>query len=189
MSRSGGKISRDTSYSTYANEEPSWAKDYFEAVEKYSVKSHKEDSALFDQINQILGNSKSKYSSVEEAVLDMQKRTGLYDLLQKKAADESPSMFDQFPDLKDFIKDKVEAFPGSAVSAIADSILQEPKYKNAIPAGQQVPREIEEYINKIKSEVLNQNNDDRTNGKIDLDIDNNTLKNNNPLSSLNPTSF
>ena len=189
MSRGGPKIvSRDTSFSTYATEEPSWAKDYSEAVEKYSVKSRREDSALFDQINQILGNSKSKYSSVEEAVLDMQKRTGLYDLLHKQAAEE-PEMFKQFPDLKDFIKDKLDVYPGSAVSAIGDLILQEPKYKNAIPAGEFIPSDVEEYINHLKGEMAPKDENERADGKMDLDVDNHTLKSNNPLNGLNPTTF
>lgn len=188
MSRGRGKISRDTSFSTYSNDEPSWAKDYFDAVEKYSVKSRTEDASIFDQINQILGNSKSKYSSVEEAVLDMQKRTGLYDLLQKKASEET-SLFEQFPDLKDFIKDKIEVFPGSAVNAIADLILQEPKYKNAIPAGEHIPSDVEEYINKLKSEFDHDSEDDRVDGKLDLEVDNNTLKSNNPLNILSPGGF
>ncbi len=188
MSRSGGKISRDRSFSTYANEDPSWAQDYFEAVQKYSVKSRREDSAVFDEINQILGNAKSKYSSVEEAVIDMQKRTGLFEVLQKQAAEEVPEMFKQFPDLKDFIKDKMDVFPGSAVNAIADLILQEPKYKNAIPAGEHLPRDVEEYINKLKGE-MSPVDDDRADGKVDLDIDNNTVRDNNPLNILSPNAF
>lgn len=188
MSRSGGKISRDRSFSTYSNEDPSWAKDYYDTVQKYSVKSRKEDSAIFDEINQILGNAKSKYSSVEEAVLDMQKRTGLYEVLQKQAADETPEMFKKFPDLKDFIQDKLDVFPGSAVSAIADLILQEPKYKNAIPAGEHLPADVEEYINKLKGE-MSPNEDRAADGKVDLNIDNNTVRDNNPLNILNPVAF
>ena len=188
MSRAGGKISRDSSFSTYSNEDPSWAEDYFNAVEKYSVKSKKEDAFIFDEINQILGNAKSKYSSVEEAVLDMQKRTGLFEVLQKQAAEETPEMFKQFPDLKDFIKDKMDTFPGSAVSAISDLVLQEPKYKNAVPAGEHLPADVEEYINKLKGEQAPQE-EDKSDGKVDLDIDNNTVKDNNPLNSLNPVSF
>lgn len=188
MSRNRGTISRDNSFSTYSSEDPSWAKDYFEAVEKYSIKSRREDSALFDEINQILGNAKSKYSSVEEAVLDMQKRTGLFDVLQKQAAEGTPEMFKMFPDLKDFIKDKLDVFPGSAVSAIGDLILQEPKYKNAIPSGEHIPADVEEYINKLKVDMSPQE-DDKSDGKVDLDIDNNTIRDNNPLNSLAPTSF
>jgi hypothetical protein len=187
MSRFGGKISRDKSFSTYSNEDPSWAKDYFDAVEKYSVKSRKEDATIFDEINQILGNAKSKYSSVEEAVLDMQKRTGLFEILQKQASDE-PEMFKKFPDMKDFIKDKLDVFPGSAVSAIGDLILQEPKYKNAIPNGENIPSDVEEYINKLKSQ-MHPEEDDKADGKVDLDIDNNTVKDNNPLNVMSPTAF
>jgi hypothetical protein len=188
MSRGNGKISRDSSFSTYSNEDPSWAKDYYEAVEKYSVKSKREDASIFDEINQILGNAKSKYSSVEEAVLDMQKRTGLYEVLQKQAAEETPEMFKKFPDLKDFIKDKIDIFPGSAVSAIADLVLQEPKYKDAIPPGEHLPSDVEEYINKLKGEMTPRE-EHKSDGKVDLDIDNNTVKDNNPLNSLNPIAF
>lgn len=188
MSRGNSKISRDTSFSTFAIEEPSWANDYLAAVEKYSIKSKKEDTALFDQINQILGNSKSKFSSVEEVVLDMQKRIGLTDFLQKQAAD-GKDMFAEFPDLKDFIKAKVDLFPGSAINAIGEMILQEPKYKNFIPAGEHIPDNVEEYINSVKKDFHPKDENNTVDGKMDLDLDTHTVKENNPLNGLNPASF
>lgn len=189
MSRPNNKISRDTSFSSYSTEEPSWAKDYFEAVEKYSVKSRRDDSALFDQINQILTNTKSKYSSVEEAVLDMQKRTGLFDILQKLAAEETPKMFERFPDLKDFIEAKIKTYPGSSVTAICEHILQEPKYKDSLPAGEHIPSDVEEYINKLKGKMTPKDKNDVSDGKVNLDIDHTTEKANNPLNILSPTAF
>lgn len=186
MSRYGNnKISRDKSFSTYAVEDPSWAADYLEAVNKYSVKSRKDDSELFNQINQIVGN-KSKFSSVEEAVLDMQKRTGLLEFLNKKASEESKSLLETHPDLKEFIESKVDAFPGSAVDAIADMILQEEKYKNALKSGEHIPKDVKEFINKVKKEKYKEQ-DKTSDGKIDLDF--NSKNDNDPFKFLTPTSF
>lgn len=189
MSRGNSKISRDTSFSAYSTEEPSWAKEYSQAVEKYSVKSKSEDAQFFDQINQILGNSKSKYSTVDEAVLDMQKRTGLYEILQKKA-NSTPELFKKFPDLEDFIKDRLDAFPGSAVDAIVQAIMEEPRYKNALPNGETVPEEVEEYINQLKTEIDSRNgHKDLPSGMVDVTVDNKTHKDNNPLNILSPNSL
>src|SRR5271169_374332 len=81
--RASSNISRDTSSVETSGREPSWFADYVKNLEKEAVKSKRDDYSLYDQINGILGN-KSKYSSVEEAVLDMQRRTGLLDLLNQK---------------------------------------------------------------------------------------------------------
>lgn len=193
MSRPNRTIVRDTSFTDFqeTSREPSWMNDYLAAVEKYSVKSKQEDAQLFNQINQILGNSKSKYSSVEEAVLDMQKRTGLYDLLQKTAA-EQPELFKTLPQLKDFIDARIHDHPGSAVDAIVAAILEVPLFKNSIPSGEDMPSDVKKYINNKKAE-FETHNPDKNNytglGETNLELDNNTVRDNNPLNVMSPTSF
>lgn len=186
MSRYNSKVSRDTSFSTFSIEEPSWAADYLAAVEKYSVKSKQDDQILINQINQILGNTKSKYSSVEEAVLDMQKRTGLINILQKKA--NQNDMFEEFPELKDFIEEKVKAFPGSAVEAICSHILKEPKFKDFITSYGDVPSDVTEFINKCKSKYEKDKNSN-ADGNVDTEVDNITEKENNPFNFLSPSAI
>ena len=56
--------------------ESHWADSLFEELTKIAVQSKTVDSYLFDQISSIVG-TKSKYSSVEEAVKEMQERSGL----------------------------------------------------------------------------------------------------------------
>lgn len=83
--RSSPIINRQTS-SSYA--EDSWFSHLQKSLIKESVKSKKEDSSLFDQINSIMNNTNSKYSSVDEAVKEMQERSGLSAYLNKLRASE-----------------------------------------------------------------------------------------------------
>ena len=83
--RSAPVINRQTS-SSYA--EDSWFSHLQKSLVKESVKSKKEDSSLFDQINSIMNNRNSKYSSVDEAVKEMQERSGLSAYLNKLRASE-----------------------------------------------------------------------------------------------------
>lgn len=53
-------------------------------LEKEAVHSRKMDESLFHQITQIMGR-KSKYSTVQDAVDDMKKRSGLTDYLNKES--------------------------------------------------------------------------------------------------------
>lgn len=190
MSRGRGGFSRDESYSI-SESQPSWSDDYLNAVRKYSVKSRTEDSAIFDQINQIIGNSKSKYSSVEEAVLDMQKRTGLLDLLQKQAAAE-PALFSKIPGLKTFIDNHVKDYPSSSVDSVIFNLMRIPTFKSELPSGEDVDDDVRQYINACIADRSPEDNCDDSSGqmgKADVEIDSETTKNNNPLQSLSPATF
>lgn len=79
MSRNGkGVFSRQSENDVSA---PDWFSDFSSNLQKMSVQPAHRDKALFDQISEILGN-KSRYATVEEAVQDLQKRTGLAQYLQ-----------------------------------------------------------------------------------------------------------
>jgi hypothetical protein len=70
-------------------DEDHWVKELQKRLEKGAVQPRPVDSFLFDQINSIM-NNKSKYPSVEAAVLDMKERSGLtayLDNLNKKSTD------------------------------------------------------------------------------------------------------
>ena len=62
-------------------DEDHWLKQFEKNLQKSAVQSRRVDQSLFDQINSIMGNSKSKYKSVSAAVEDMMQRSGLTDHL------------------------------------------------------------------------------------------------------------
>jgi len=73
--RSGAGFARDNSIKN--DREPDWFAEFANRLEKNSVNSHETDQALYNQIGDILGSPKSKFSTVEDAVRDMHTRTGL----------------------------------------------------------------------------------------------------------------
>jgi len=83
--RTSPVINRQQS-SSYAEDQ--WLSHLAKSLVKESVKSKNEDSSLFDQINSIMNNKNSKYSSVDEAVKEMQERSGLAAYLNKLRASE-----------------------------------------------------------------------------------------------------
>jgi hypothetical protein len=174
--RSLSSISRDDSIEQSSEKSPDWLADFAKNLEKEAVKSKREDASIFDQVSQILG-AKSKYSSVEEAVLDMQKRTGLYDLLNKKASAEI-ELFKNIPNLKNFIDNFIESRHGLNVSpeSVSHQIVSVESFKSKLPNKNDIPNEVKEYINKKIMEVKDQQNtgssSDKNNiadfGKADL---------------------
>lgn len=177
-SRNTSIISRDESSVERSEKAPSWLNDYAALLEKESVKSNRQDHSLFDQINHIMGN-KSKYSTVEEAVLDFQKRTGLYDVMQKKQAYKSKydniKIFKEIPVLKTYIDNYLEDRPGASVEAVVHDLLKIQIIKEKLPQGDDVPEEVRHYINDKISETNNtidDNNEDNMElGKLDVSQD------------------
>lgn len=184
-------VSRDFDAIETSNErEPSWVKEFENNLQKDAVKSKREDYALYEQINSIVGN-KSIFSSVEEKVLDMQKRTGLYDLInQTKVAQLSEgtkSIFEEVPELKTFIDNYIQDHPGTSVEAIIHDILKINKIRNRLPDGDDVPEEIKRHIsdmlaNSQKEKMQHNFSDDVNFGKADYSDDEGL--DNDPFSSL-----
>lgn len=192
--RSISNISRDES-TDRDTREPSWFNDFVTNLEKGAAKPRSQDHSLFDQINNILGN-KSKYSNVEEAVLDMQKRTGLYDILQKKKASEQskkdPEIFSDIPAMKHFIDNYVEDRPGTAIDAVVHDLLKIQHIKSKLPNNDDVGEDVRHYINKkiLESKLQHPNNteEDMQIGKLDLSVDDNITDDNDPFSGCEPNS-
>jgi hypothetical protein len=190
--RSISNISRDNGAVERSEREPSWFGDFLSNLEKNSVKS-KRDSSMVEQINNILGN-KSKYSNVEEAILDMQKRTGLFDFLQsKRASDESeqePEIFQKIPAMKTYIDNFVDQHPGANEEAVALALLEYQPVRSQLPESHDVSREVKEYISKKiaerKSRISRKDEDSMQLGKIDLHVDDNTTEDNDPFSGCMP---
>jgi hypothetical protein len=194
--RSPSIISRDPESIDIGDREPSWFKDYASNLEKESAKSKKNDYSLFDQINNILGN-KSKYSSVEEAVLDMQRRTGLLDLLsQKKQAQlatinkhKNNKTLTEIPSIKTFVDNYIEDHPGTSVDAAVHALLDQKSIKDQL-ACDDAPDDVKEYINDKLLEMKKLNpkskEDDLNLGKLDFSTNDDTSKDNDPFASCMP---
>lgn len=63
-------------------EEDYWLKRFYKSLQKEAVQPKHVDQSLFEQMNAIM-NGKSKHTSVEAAVEDMKRRSGLIDYLEK----------------------------------------------------------------------------------------------------------
>jgi hypothetical protein len=170
--RSSYIISRDNDSFDRTQKEPEWADDFFANLQKESVHSKQKDVSLFDQISQIIGG-KSKYSNVEEAVLDMQKRTGLYDYLKKSASEKhnEPAIFQEMPEVKTFIDNYIEDRPGSAIEAVVSAILRVDNLKKKL-ADEDINDDVRKYINDKITESKKLHGDvNQVNlnlGKVDL---------------------
>jgi hypothetical protein len=143
-----------------------------------------------EQINKILGN-KSKYSTVDEAVLDMQKRTGLYDYLQSKQAseEEKKNILDEVPVIKTYVDNYIEDHPDASVFSVIHDLLKIQKIKEQLPTGDDVPMEIYKYINDKLTEYEFKNSDKSNStqiGKVDLSVDDQIFKDNNPFNGCEP---
>lgn len=60
-----------------------WLKQFTNKLQKAAVQPREIDQSLFDQINSIMNNKSSKYSSVEDAVEEMKARSGLTAYLER----------------------------------------------------------------------------------------------------------
>ena len=191
--RSLSNVSRDTYAVDHGEKQPSWFNDFVSNLEKVSVKSKKNDYSMIDQINNILGN-KSKYSNVEEAVLDMQKRTGLFDFLQSKKASQNsvqePEIFKTIPAMKMFIDNYVESRPGTSIESVVHDLLRIKSIKEVLPEKNDVPEAVRYYINnKIKSFKTSHPESDAENmqlGKLDLQLNDDMAKDNDPFGGCTP---
>jgi hypothetical protein len=177
FTRNSSIISRDNSSFDRGDKTPSWFNDFANNLEKESAKPKSQDYSLFDQINSILGN-KSKYSTVAEAVEDLQKRTGLYDILQKKQASNIGSniqLFKELPVLKTYIDNYVDDRPGTSVEAVIHDLLKIKTIKEKLPESDDVPAEVKKYISDKIGEsnrsIVKDDSDSLELGKMDLTQD------------------
>lgn len=98
-----------------------WTNEIEKSLEKTAVQPKRVDDSVFNQINSIM-NNKSKYSSVEEAVIDMMQRSGYSDYKKvssndssnRKSASTEPRLFETEigNDIKNFIENKVKSSRG-----------------------------------------------------------------------------
>lgn len=172
--RSIPAISRDNSATDNDTRSPSWLNEFISNLEKSAVQPRNQDN-FYDQLNGII-NSKSKYSSVEEAIKDMQVRTGLYDLLNKKANSQIPQIFLQIPQMQSFIDNFVKDRPGIAVEAVVQALMKINEIKNKIPEND-VSDDVKKYISDKISEnkALHPEQSNTELGKLDKGTDGNSV--------------
>lgn len=162
-------INRDTSFTEEAeSKKPNWFDEFERNLEKNAVQSQRSSKSIYDQISAILGNSKSKYSSVEEAVQDMQQRTGLTAFLtQQKKASQEPEIFQKLPEMKIFIDNYIAARPGTSVEAVVHDLLKLDNVRNALPDND-VDNEIRTYINNKITDIKSMHGSNNDSINFDL---------------------
>ena len=117
-----------------------WLNQFEKKLQKEAVQPRAVDDSLFNQINSIMGNKKSKYPSVQAAVDDMQQRSGLTAYLEKikmsgeesvnkKVASEeksnpnNPELFTKFPTIRKTFENYIRETKGNLpISAIIDHV-------------------------------------------------------------------
>lgn len=89
----------------------------------------------------------------------MQKRTGLYDLLNKQASSKV-ELFQTIPNLKNFIDNFIESRHGLNVSpeSLEYQIISIENFKSKLPNKNDVPDDVKKYINEKIIEVKNKKN-------------------------------
>ena len=70
------------------NREDHWLSGLEKELLKEAVQPRHVDQSMFEQINGIIGGSKSKFKSVSDAVEEMQRRSGYLDYINKKVSSE-----------------------------------------------------------------------------------------------------
>jgi hypothetical protein len=128
------------------------------------VAREREDS-IADQMHQILHGKRSRYSSVEEAVADYQKRTGLLAFQKKmedvkmkafaaeiaadddKKKDEIPKLIKDHPQIDAYIRNFIATNPSESLPAIVFGILE--TFGRSGINEQDIDYEVNKYINSI----------------------------------------
>ena len=212
MSRSTPSISRDRDYiiaTERETKEPSWYQELVANLDKQSVKGRggKDDYSMYDQINAIVSDKGSKFSSVEEKVQSMVERTGLKKMLatvttdakqplntqaqlqmpMEEPANKQVQIFASIPELKTFIDNYIDARPGTSVDAVVLDALKINQIKQKLGSNaDDLPLEVRRYISFKLGEATKDNafTDDSQLGKVDTSVDKNVVDD--PLAVCNP---
>jgi len=163
-----------------------------ELIKRQAVVGKKDNSDVYSQINQILTGVKPKFSTVDEVVLDLRKRTGLANYLNQISAkdsdasqtkiaeeDDTPKAFKQCKDIKIFIDNYIEDRPGLAIQAIIEAI---PKYlKMKLSDDALEDENLKKYINKVVQVEENDVDDQNSTNLGKLDTTDSDIQEDNDL--------
>jgi hypothetical protein len=115
---------------------PQWMKNFANTLQKQSVQPYRNES-LYDQISSVMNGAKSKYSNVEDAVRDMQERSGVLSYRNKIEAQknnppkiaqiagntEKIRLFEDKPQIKDTFDNYIEDTNGNlSIPSIVERI-------------------------------------------------------------------
>ena len=155
----------------------SWIDDFLGNLEKESTKSQSQaQRSIYEDISAIIGNTKSKFSNVEEAVQDLKERTGLTALLKVKASLEQntykePEIFKHIPEMKTFIDNYTEARGGTSVLSVIHELMKNNSIRDKMPEGTDIGDDVQAYISRKIGETLSHSPDlnqvDLSLGKVD----------------------
>lgn len=174
---------------TQSSNQPDWVSDFANRLKEISATQSA--NSIFDEINAVVSTT-AKYKSVDEAVFDMIKRTGLGNVLaQRKIANdlqETIEVFQTLPEMKHFIDNYVEAHPGTVVDAVVHSLMKIHAIKDKLKTDD-VTADVKKYINlKILEQEINSATDNQAAnmnlGKIDNNLSDTTIDN--PLGFMDP---
>ena len=140
---------------------------FVENLQKTAVQPKRKDDSLFDQINAVIGNKKSKYHSVEAAVEEMKKRSGLTDYLKSEADNEDkghtkkanisapaaePAIFKKCPKMKDTIISRIQSSRGGLAEPAVHKYIVD-MYSNECDSSELEDDSLRKYIfNLVKEE-------------------------------------
>lgn len=113
--------------------EDSWLSDLQKELLKQAVQPRHVDQSMFEQINGIIGGSKSKFKSVSDAVQDMQRRSGYLDYINKKVSSEESSSKEKTGDTKEVSKPKL-FLKNPQIEITINNYCSHTKGEQAIPA-------------------------------------------------------
>jgi cobalamin biosynthesis protein CobT len=121
--RSMPVISRDADNVENSSLYPKWMSDFAQNLSKVSVQPYRPEDNIFDQISSIINSSKPKYSSVEDAVREMQERSGitaykkdlksLAETIKQAAEQEKIKIFELKPQIKSTVDNCLEDTKGN----------------------------------------------------------------------------
>jgi hypothetical protein len=195
MSRGGFKFGREDGFEIDKGDMPSWLESFADTLDQngnpktaVEVARNRETESVADQINAIMGGG-IKHSTVEDAVLYYQERTGLATYLKQvnsglkaSASDETleskelPKLFEDHPEIKFFIDNLVKTRHGNIViPAITQEISDTYKLEGVNEADINDPALLG-YISSLIGEVQGKKNNSESHniGKgvgIDPEID------------------
>lgn len=155
--------------------EDEWLSALESNLTKSAVQPKRVDQSMFEQINSII-NGKSKYKSVQDAVADMQRRSGYLDYINKKVANEGSDtkeveLFKQHPEIEttfnNYITDTNGTLSVPSVIEHVRSIHQHDVKDDSLWED----NSLISYVNKLNQSSEKDNSTDTTShnlGKLDL---------------------
>jgi hypothetical protein len=159
--------------------EDEWLSEVERNLTKQAVQSKRVDQSMFEQINSII-NGKSRYRNVQDAVEDMQRRSGFLDYINKKVAQmsegdqkkETPTIFTQHPEIEMTFKNYIQDTNGTlGTPAIINHVKNIHRHDVSDDALWQENNLIA-YVHQLNESAAKENPQEKSHelGRVDLNI-------------------